>query len=141
MFAGSLIFTAALIAVGAILVAYVRAVAPEPFAFPERCQGRAWRRAFPATSNTAIREFLAIFGSAFEFPEIERLKFGPDQGILGVYRQIYPSNWTPDAMELETLALRIEQTYGFKLISVWSETLTLGQLFSSIHTIEAGSDV
>jgi hypothetical protein len=39
----------------------------------------------------------------------------------------------PDALELETLARRLEDSYGFKVREIWRDDLTLGELFSKIH--------
>jgi hypothetical protein len=97
--------------------------------FRERCQGTAWRRTFPNASKEAIREFLEMFVDAFAFPRSEMLKFNPDDDILGIYRNLYPSKWIPDALELETLAKDIKAKYGITLESVWDEQLTLGGLF------------
>ncbi len=93
------------------------------------CQGRDWRRAFPTVPKADIREFLALFVEAFAFSEKEKLKLNPNDRILAIYRTLYPSRWMPDAMEVETLAAAIERKYGFSFNSVWSEDLTLSDLF------------
>jgi propanediol dehydratase small subunit len=97
------------------------------------CQGRDWRRAFPTAPKTQIREFLALFVEAFAFADKEKLKLRPDDKILSIYRTLYPSRWTPDALEVETLAKDINKKYGLSLASVWSEDLTLGQLFAKVR--------
>lgn len=96
------------------------------------CQGRDWRRAFPTAPKTQIREFLALFVQAFAFADKEKLKLSPDDKILSIYRTLYPSRWTPDALEVETLAKDISTKYGVSLASVWNEDLTLGQLFAKV---------
>jgi len=101
---------------------------PKPY-YIRTCQGKDWRNAFPSSSKQDIREFLAVFVGAFAFSQKERLKLNPDDQVLQVYRAIYPSKWTPDALELENLAKDIEANYGFSLESVWHEKLTLGELF------------
>lgn len=101
---------------------------PKPYN-TRSCQGKGWRIAFPSASKQDIREFLAVFVDAFAFSQKERLKLNPEDQVLQIYRAIYPSRWTPDAMELETFAKDIEAKYGFPLESVWHEKVTLGELF------------
>lgn len=91
-------------------------------------------QAFPNAPKAEIREFLALFVDAFAFPNEEKLKFSPDDKILSIYRALYPSRWMPDALEVETLAKYIEAKYGLPFASVWSENLTLGELFAIIRT-------
>lgn len=93
------------------------------------CQGKGWRNVFPSSSKQDIREFLAVFVDAFAFSQKERLKLNPEDQVLQIYRAIYSNNWTPDALELETLAKDIEAKYGFSLESIWHDKLTLGELF------------
>lgn len=93
------------------------------------CQGKGWRIAFPSASKQDIREFLAVFVDAFAFSKKERLKLNPEDQVLQIYRAIYPSRWTLDALELETLAKDIEAKYGFSLESILHDKVTLGELF------------
>jgi propanediol dehydratase small subunit len=93
------------------------------------CQGKGWRIAFPSASKQDIREFLALFVDAFAFSQKERLKLNPEDQVIQIYRAIYPSQWTPDALELETFAKDVEAKYGFTLESIWHEKVTLGELF------------
>lgn len=93
------------------------------------CQGKGWRTTFPSASKQAIREFLSLFVNAFAFSKTERLKLSPNDQVLQIYRAVYPTMLTPDALELETLAKDIEATYGFSLEGVWHEHITLGELF------------
>lgn len=97
------------------------------------CQGAAWRTAFPSASKLSIREFLGVFVGAFLFPGEARLKFSPNDNILSVYKAVYGRQNVVDAMELETLAIDVEAKYGVQLSQVWSEGLTLGQLFACIQ--------
>jgi propanediol dehydratase small subunit len=101
---------------------------PKPY-FNRTYQGKGWRNAFPTSSKQDIREFLSVFVDAFAFSQAERLKLNPDDQVLQIYRTIYPSKWTPDTLEIETLAKDIEAKYGFSLESIWHEPLTLGELF------------
>jgi hypothetical protein len=94
------------------------------------CQGRAWRRRFPAASKQQIREFLSAFVEAFAFSAGQRLRFSPNDRIIDIYRAMYPSRWMPDGLELEMLAVRMQAHYGLALAELWSEQLTLGDLFA-----------
>jgi len=105
---------------------------PNPFR-TRPCQGRLWRRAFPAASKKQIREFLSVLCDAFAFRDAERLKFRPDDQLLGIYRALYPSKWLADAMEFETLADELRRRYGVTLDEIWNERMTLGALFSHIQ--------
>jgi propanediol dehydratase small subunit len=121
---------------------FARNGAPLPGPFKARtCQGSGWRRAFPKAPKDDIRAFLSLFVEAFAFHASHRLKFNPKDTILSVYRALYPHKWLPDALEVETLAASVEKLYGVKLGEVWSETLTLGELFEiSQRASEGRSD-
>jgi propanediol dehydratase small subunit len=104
---------------------------PLPLPFRARvCQGSGWRRAFPTASRQDIRAFLSVFADSFAFHESEKLQFRPGDTIYGVYRALYPSRWTPDALEVEMMGTNVERKYGVKLEDIWSTELTLGHLFS-----------
>lgn len=106
---------------------------PRPFC-RRRCQGKDWRRAFPGASKAAIREFLSLFIGAFQLSKKENLKLNPSDEILAIYRATYPIQGMPDALELEILARDIQTRYGVALENIWTEHLTLGQLFSKTQT-------
>lgn len=93
------------------------------------CQGQGWRRAFPAASKKQIREFLALFSEAFAFRDSDKLKFSPGDNLLQIYRRLHPQRWLPDALEFETLAADLKQRYALDLNALWSDQLTLGELF------------
>lgn len=93
------------------------------------CQGQLWKDTFPNASNDEIRLFLVMFTDAFAFSEKEKLKFSPNDSILQIYRALYPSEWQPDAFEVETLAGEFESKYGVNFGSIWREDLSLGELF------------
>jgi hypothetical protein len=94
-----------------------------------RCTGRAWRRSFPAASKGEIRAFLRLFVDAFAFSPNRMLQFAPEDKVLAVYRALYPVKDWPDALEVETLADRLYRTYGIELAGIWSDQLTLGEIF------------
>ncbi len=97
-----------------------------------RCQGAAWRRAFPDAPKQAIREFLSVFVDAFSFRTSDRLKFCPEDKIIDVYRSVYPKRWLPDELELETFAKDLEKRFGFRLESIWCDQLTLEDVFREV---------
>jgi hypothetical protein len=94
------------------------------------CEGKSWRRAFPDAPKEEIRDFLTTFIDAFGFPKEEKLKIRPEDKILNVYRSIYTSKNMPDSLELETLARDVKDEYGLEMTTLWSERLTLGELFT-----------
>jgi len=97
-----------------------------------RCTGKKWKTVFPDAPKEEIRMFLNLFTDAFEFSQKNKLKFEPTDGLLEIYREIYPSKWVPDALELETLAESIEKEYGVSFNEIWHENLTLGELFKEV---------
>lgn len=108
------------------------ALPPAPYG-RRSCQGAAWRRAFPNASKQDLRAFLGVFVDAFAFRSSSRLKFSPNDSLLEIYRVIYPNRWTPDALELETLAQQVERRYNVRFADVWHGRLTLGELFATTH--------
>lgn len=102
-----------------------------------RCAGFLWRRAFPQATKDDIREFLLLFTSAFAFRDCEKLKFSPNDRVWQIYRDLYPSRWVADAMELETLADDLERKYGIVLVEIWSEKLTLAEVFAHLQRSRA----
>ena len=110
-----------------------------PVPFRSRvCQGRYWRQEFPDASKQEIREFLSLFVSAFAFRETERLKLGPHDTVMAVYRALYSSYWLPDSLEVETLADDLRRKYGVELAAVWNEQdISLGALFAYVQENKA----
>jgi propanediol dehydratase small subunit len=96
------------------------------------CMGRAWKRTFPQSSADEIRQFLYMFVDAFAFPRRRALQFAPTDRVLNIYSALYPLKGWPDALELETLALRLEGRYDLGLRKIWREDLTLGEIFSRV---------
>lgn len=119
----------ALFLVALLWAAFPGTKLPAPFS-GRSCQGKNWRRAFPSASKLEIREFLLLFVGAFALRDGEKLMLSPDDEVLAIYRALYPRQWTPDALELETLAKDVEKRYGLELCHVWNERLSLGQLFA-----------
>lgn len=101
-----------------------------------RCEGRAWKRTFPASSKEDIRAFLSLFMRSFALPRGRMLRFAPTDRVLEIYRAVSPPGW-PDAMELETLDRDLQESYGLALRDVWKESLTLGELFARANRLVA----
>ena len=98
------------------------------------CMGIRWRRRFPGSRKTEIREFLAIFVDAFAYSQTKRTRFSPDDRVLDVYRAEYPPGSLADNMELEMLGLSLEKRYGIDLNTIWREDITLGELYEHTRT-------
>lgn len=94
-----------------------------------RCTGKLWRVRFPEASKDEIRRFLQMFVDAFAFRESQRLKFSPEDEIMGIYRALYPERDWPDALELETLTKMLREEYDIDLVKSWTDGMTLGSLF------------
>ena len=103
----------------------------QPF-WDRACTGIRWKRRFPDSSASQIREFLDIFVGAFAFPKKRRLCFSPDDKVLGVYRGLYPDKFRADMMELEFLVRDMRAKYGVDISTFWREDITLGELYE--HT-------
>jgi len=93
------------------------------------CSGFFWRREFPNSSKTEIRQFLDLFVQAFGFSRRRRLCFLPTDKVMEVFHTINPPGWA-DAMELESLCKEMKKKYQLDLAPVWKEDLTLGEIFS-----------
>lgn len=102
-----------------------------------KCEGAQWRKAFPQATKDDIREFLLLFVSAFAFRDSEKLKFGPNDQVWEIYRDLYPTRWVADAMELETLTDDLKTKHGIALGDIWSEKLTLGEVFAYVQRSRA----
>lgn len=98
------------------------------------CTGKNWKEEFPNSSKEEIRKFLLLFTDAFAFSRKQKLKFEPEDKILDIYKALYPKEWMPDSLEVETLAEDIEREYGINFTSIWHEGLTLGGLFGVLQS-------
>jgi propanediol dehydratase small subunit len=128
-FVAVLVALTAVVGLGTVWAHFFGGFAPEPYR-TRACQGRAWKRAFPDASKEQVREFLETFAESFAFRSSQRLQFAPEDCIMAVYRAIYPRSGGADGLELETLALKAERSYGLRLADVWSDRLTFGELFA-----------
>jgi hypothetical protein len=107
-----------------------------PEAYRRRsCQGTGWRRRFPGASKEQIRAFLSVFAESFAFAQADKLKFSPDDKVLDVYRALYPKRWLPDALEVEMFAKELEGRFAVRLEPLWSEQLTLGDVFDAVQAV------
>jgi hypothetical protein len=98
-----------------------------------RCTGIQWRRRFPSAPKQDIRAFLGAFVEAFGFSHERRLCFSPDDKVIDVYRTVYPSVLTPDALEMEAFAKHLEDRFGLDVASLPDPEYTLGELFALTH--------
>ena len=98
-----------------------------------RCTGILWRRRFPSAAKQEIRAFLDAFVDGFAFPRKRRLCFSPDDKIIDIYRVLYPSKLTPDALEMETFARLLQDRYGLDVYHLPDRPYTLGDLFALTH--------
>ena len=98
------------------------------------CMGRDWRNRFPGASKQEIRKFLNLFLDAFAFRSEHRLKFGPDDKVIDVYRALCPRpGLTPDSLECETLVMSLEKQYGVEFPDDFGESEpTLGDVFEFV---------
>jgi hypothetical protein len=131
------IFAIAMIGAIAIIVSFI---APRPYLtlrpyWERRCAGRAWRRTFPTAPRDEIRRFLRMFVEAFAFPDEHMLKFAPTDRVYDIYKAANPAEGWPDALELEILDKRLKANYGVELRAVWSQSLTLGELFTRVRKL------
>jgi hypothetical protein len=94
--------------------------------------GIRWRRRFPGSPKSDIREFLELFCDAFGFSRASRRHFSPDDRVVEVYRALYPDRFMADALELETLESRLWQRYGVEMRGFWREDITFADVYS--HT-------
>ncbi|MFO6422965.1 hypothetical protein [Motilimonas sp. KMU-193] len=113
-----------------IMIVLVCGNDPLPKQYRRRvCTGRRWQRAFPDATKQDIRRFLSDFTLAFAFDERDRLQFAPTDKILDIYRALYPHQWMADSLEIETLAEDIDAKYQIKLMDIWHDDLTLGEVY------------
>lgn len=101
---------------------------PEPYR-SRPCQGFAWKRVFPSSSDEEIRGFLRLFVGAFAYRDMQMLQVGPEDKIIDVYRAQNPQTGGVDGLELETLAAMTEKKYKIDFSVIWAESLTFGALF------------
>lgn len=94
------------------------------------CRGIRWRRRFPDSPKTEIREFLSTLVDAFGFRQSRRCCFSPDDKLMDIYRALYPLRCLPDNLELETFGLKLEARHGVDLFTSWRDDITLGELYS-----------
>jgi hypothetical protein len=95
------------------------------------CAGIRWRRGFSDASPNDIREFLRAFAECFTLTRKHRVVFRPDDRIMDIYLAFNPPPCTiGDNMELEELAIQMENHYGINLKDVWHDQITLGELFA-----------
>lgn len=93
------------------------------------CTRTQWYNCFPDVSKEAIHEFLQIFVDGFAFSSKKCFKFSPDDKVMDIYSSLYPVKGWPDALEIETFAINLEEKYGLELAKIEDYDITLGRLF------------
>lgn len=93
------------------------------------CTGIRWRRRFPGSAKSEIREFLVLFIDAFAFRRKRRCCFSPDDRVMDVYHALYPPGSLADNMELETFCKMLKKRYGVDLSASWKKDITLGEIY------------
>lgn len=94
------------------------------------CAGHKWKLRFPNASKEQIRQFLSVFVDAFMFEPKKRLVFSPEDRLMDIYGALYPPKWAlGDSLEIETFADMLKKEYGFDIVPLWHEGLTLGDIF------------
>ena len=48
------------------------------------CQGFAWKRLFPSSTDDEIRVFLRLFAQAFAYRDAQMLQVGPEDKVIDV---------------------------------------------------------
>ena len=82
---------------------------------------------------------LQIFCSAFLFRVEDRFKLRPNDKFIDIYRAIYPSKWTPDALEHLFLIEGMEKKFGFRFNDKELESIkTLKDLVEKAITAQPG---
>jgi len=84
---------------------------PEPY-YSRLSDPLRWQKIFGDDFRIAD-QFLCMFCDAFMFSEQERYKFEPDDTMMAIYRAVYPSRWTPDALEHSILNDAVEKQFNF----------------------------
>ena len=99
------------------------------------CTGQAWKRSFPHASKHVFVGSFSCSPTRLHFKQAEFSTFAPADRVLTIYRALYPVKGWPDALELETFALRLQQAYGVDLRGMWRDNLTLGEVFYKITRV------
>jgi hypothetical protein len=102
-----------------------------PSPYHERASQEAeWRRRFTEEETKTAEVVLGLVCDSFCFNPEERLKFGPDDRLLEIYRSCYPPSrrwFRGDCMEVETLLLLLDEELGVP-DSAWREEITIGEV-------------
>jgi len=99
------------------------------------CTGIRWRRRFPDSPKTEIREFLHLFIHSFGFGRQRRCSFFPEDRVMDVYHALHPPGSLVDCMELETFCKKLRNRYGMDFAPSWREDITLGEIYEQIHRV------
>ena len=99
------------------------------------CQGRAWRKRFPAAPEDQLRAFLRLQAVCFGIPEAEALHLAPEDRTLDLYCAIYPDPGRADTMELETFHRECLKRYQKDIAELLRQGATLAEIFAFTHAV------
>ena len=111
---------------------------PEPY-YSRLPDSQRWRDSFGIDFIIADR-VLRMFCGAFMFSEEERYKFEPDDTVMAIYRVVYPSHWTPDALEHPILIDALEKEFDFTFPpTTFEKTASFRQIVAEIKDAQLRS--
>jgi hypothetical protein len=91
-----------------------------------------WRLEFPQSPSTEIRDFLRVFNRTLRLSRFRPCCFSPEQKVLDIWRAVHPARFMSDSSDLEILNSSLREKYGVDSRSLWTEDLTLGELFARV---------
>ena len=80
------------------------------------------------TPKEELRRFLFLCSRAFELRDKDESNFRPDDKLLDICNQRYPTKGMPGALELELFSRLLKKQYGIEREDLWDPELTLGAL-------------
>jgi hypothetical protein len=98
------------------------------------CAISIWRDMFPASTEENIREYLTLVADCYELGQSEGVMIQPSDRLIDIYHALYPPKWSAvDSLEGETFACELNKRYGFNINHLWSDTLTMGEVFEKAN--------
>jgi hypothetical protein len=97
------------------------------------CQGREWKHRFPGTSKHEIRAFIKLLSDFLGITKTDRLKFGPNDTVLDVYRAVSYGKLGADDLQLVEIHLAVEEQTGPLPEGTSIAEMTLGDLFEHMQ--------
>ncbi|MYN45390.1 hypothetical protein GTP23_10045 [Pseudoduganella sp. FT93W] len=131
------VIAAAVTAVIALAIASKMATALPRRYRARNCQSSAWLQAFPDTRLQDVREFLLLCTQSFSFKGRQKLLFGPGDRLQEIYRS-QSRHRRGNRQPFDTLESELLARYGVELAPLWSEHLTLGDLYAQVKLHQGG---